>query len=57
LKKKITIKKGGIAQKRLLAKLFKGHNVLERPVENDNNTVDVFLGMAVQQIVNIVSFF
>jgi hypothetical protein len=45
----------GSHQKRLLEKLFRNHNVLERPVENESDTLTVSLGLAIQQIVNVVS--
>jgi hypothetical protein len=36
-----------------LEKLFKSYDPLERPVSNDNETLDVYIGLAVQQIVDI----
>ena len=47
------LKKAGYHQKRLLEKLFKNYDPLERPVSNDNETLDVYVGLAVQQIVDI----
>ena len=47
----------GHSQKRLLTRLFKNYSRLERPVANENETLLVYLGMTVQQIVDIVSVF
>ena len=44
----------GIRQKRLLTSLFKNYNPLERPVENDNESLLVNVGLSLQQIVDIV---
>ena len=45
----------GIRQKRLLTGLFKNYNPLERPVENDNESLLVNVGLSLQQIVDIVN--
>jgi hypothetical protein len=39
---------GGKQQRQLLFKLFKeqGYNPLERPVENENESLEVVIGMA-----------
>lgn len=46
---------GGVYQKLLLRKLFENYNPFERPAEFENQTLDVKLGMALQQIVDVVS--
>ena len=48
--------KAGAPQKRLLTNLFKNYNPLERPVENDADSLDVLVGLSIQQIVDIVNF-
>ena len=40
----------------LLKKLFENYNPFERPAEFENQTLDVKLGMALQQIVDVVSW-
>jgi hypothetical protein len=40
-----------------MEKLFKNYNYLERPIENDKNTLNVAIDLSVQQIVDIVYFF
>ena len=47
----------GKHQKRLLQTLFKSYDPLERPVENENESLSVEIGLALQQIVDVVSFF
>ena len=47
--------KAGVYQKLLLKKLFENYNPFERPAEFENQTLDVKLGMALQQIVDVVS--
>ena len=47
-------KKAGHDQRRLLDKLFKNYDPLERPVANDNDTLNVSVGLAIQQIVDVV---
>lgn len=47
--------KAGHHQKKLLEKLFKDYDPLERPVADDNETLTVKLGLAIQQIVDVVS--
>ncbi len=49
------MKKAGKHQKRLLRKLFENYNPLERPVEDESQTLNVSLGLALQQIVEVVS--
>lgn len=49
-----TTTKAGIHQKRLLEKLFSNYDPLERPVANDNDTLIVLVGLAIQQIVDVV---
>ena len=44
----------GIHQRELLAYIFKEYNPLERPVENDANTLNVSVGLSVQQLVHLV---
>jgi hypothetical protein len=49
--------KGGFHQKRLLEKLFRKYNPIERPVERDTESLNVTIGLALQQIVDVVSIF
>ena len=51
------ILKAGYHQRRLLDKLFKNYDPLERPVADDNETINVSVGLALQQIVDVVSAF
>jgi hypothetical protein len=48
---------GGLDQRRLLHNLLieKQYNPLERPVQNDSNTLPVKINLALQQIVDFVS--
>jgi len=46
---------GGFHQKRLLEKLFRKYNPIERPVEKDTESLNVTIGLALQQIVDVVS--
>ncbi len=48
-------KKGGEHQKKLLEKLFTNYEPLERPVEDDQSSLNVSVGLALQQIVDVVS--
>ena len=48
--------KAGIHQKRLLENLFKNYDAFERPVEHEDDTVNVSMTLSVQQIVDVVSF-
>ena len=41
-------------QRRLLATLFKNYDPAERPVENEEDSLMVAVGLSVQQIVDIV---
>ena len=50
---KYTHLKAGERQKKLLSKLFKDYNPLERPVEDDNQPLNVSVGLALQQIVDV----
>jgi len=45
----------GYHQKRLLEKLFRKYNKIERPVANDSSSLNVTVGLALQQIVDVVS--
>ena len=39
----------------MLEKLFRKYNPIERPVENDTESLNVTIGLALQQIVDVVS--
>ena len=41
----------------MLEKLFRKYNPIERPVERDTESLNVTIGLALQQIVDVVSFF
>jgi hypothetical protein len=43
----------GIHQKRLLNYLFENYDASERPVENENEGLDVSINLSVQQIVDV----
>ncbi len=43
----------GPHQKKLLKKIFEGYNPLERPVDDESQTLNVSLGFALQQIVDV----
>jgi nicotinic acetylcholine receptor alpha-10 len=45
--------RGGIHQKRLLEHLFKNYDSLERPVQNENESLNVSINLSVQQIVDV----
>ena len=45
----------GSYQKLLLEKLFAEYDSMERPVEEDTQSLDVTVGLALQQIVDVVS--
>ena len=46
----------GPNEKRLLEDLFilRKYNVLERPVANESHALDVFFGLTLQQIIDVV---
>jgi len=48
-------KQGGEHQRKLLEKLFTNYEPLERPVEDDQSSLNVSVGLALQQIVDVVS--
>lgn len=50
---KIDFFKAGSYQKKLLDKLFKNYDPLERPVFDDTKTMNVSIGLAIQQIVDV----
>ena len=43
-----------IHQRRLLERLFKEHNPVERPVRNENETLLVTVSLSLQQIIDVV---
>ncbi len=43
----------GMHQKRLLEKLFQAYDASERPVTNEEDKVEVAVGLSIQQIVDI----
>lgn len=43
----------GKHEKRLLQKLFADYDPLERPVENESQSLEVKVGMAIQQVVDL----
>ena len=45
----------GIHQKELLAFLFRSYDPAERPVKNEEESLQVTVGLSVQQIVDVVS--
>ena len=47
---------GGIHQRKLLDKLFSNYDPTERPVENDMDYLNISIGIAIQQIVELVSY-
>lgn len=48
---------GGYHEKLIYDKVLKNYDPLVRPIENDNDPVLVKLGMDLQQIIDIVSFY
>lgn len=48
---------GGTNEKNLLAELLdpKNYNLLERPVANENETLQVSFGLTLMQIIDVVS--
>ena len=49
--------RSGKHEKRLLEHLLLNYNNLERPTENETDTVLVKLGMTLQQIIDVVSIY
>ena len=47
-------KDAGKQERALLRKLFKDYDPLERPVENETHTLEVKVGMAIQQVIDLV---
>jgi hypothetical protein len=45
----------GIHEKKLLTKLLEKYNVLERPVANESEPLEVKFGLTLQQIIDVVS--
>lgn len=45
----------GPNQRRLYNDLMKGYNILERPVQNDSQTLTVEFGLSLMQIMDVVS--
>jgi len=50
---KIIFVKAGVYQKKLLKKLFSTYDTTERPVPHEHDNLDVSIGLAIQQIVDI----
>lgn len=46
---------GSKNERALLKKLFENYDKQERPVANDNDPVDVVLGLTLNQIIDVVS--
>lgn len=49
----IKLTRAGIHQRKLLEKLFSNYDPTERPVENDNENLNISIGIAIQQIVEL----
>jgi nicotinic acetylcholine receptor len=45
----------GIHEKKLLTKLLEKYNILERPVANESEPLEVKFGLTLQQIIDVVS--
>jgi len=46
----------GIHEKKLLTKLLEKYNILERPVANESEPLEVKFGLTLQQIIDVVSW-
>jgi hypothetical protein len=44
----------GMHEKRLIRKLFKDYDKIERPAQNDSHPVRVDFGLTLQQIIDVV---
>ena len=44
---------GGINERHLINHLLNNYNPLERPVENENDTLNVIFGITLQQIIDV----
>jgi hypothetical protein len=45
----------GLSQRKLLENLFRDYDPLERPVKNENDYVNITIGLALQQILDVVN--
>lgn len=52
-----TVVNAGYHEKRLLHNLLDNYNVLERPVVNESDPLQLSFGLTLMQIIDVVSFF
>lgn len=52
-----TVGRAGFHEKRLLHHLLDNYNVLERPVVNESDPLQLSFGLTLMQIIDVVSFF
>lgn len=53
----ITVTRAGYNEKRLLHHLLDNYNVLERPVVNESDPLQLSFGLTLMQIIDVVSIY